>query len=170
MNLDYQSAIPSNFHPASKVWIYQSNRLFSISEAFQLEEAFTNFTSHWKSHGASVKAYANLFFGQFIVLMADETATTVGGCSTDSSVHFIQEIEKKFRVSLLDRQTLGFIIKDKIQLLHLSQLNYAIENNFISKNTLYFNNLVLTKKEFEQNWIIPIEKSWLANKLTSIKV
>jgi hypothetical protein len=40
--------------------------------------------------------------------MADESAITVGGCSTDSSVHLIKEIEKRFSVDLLNRQNSGF--------------------------------------------------------------
>ena len=56
-------------------------------------------------------------------------------------------------------------MKDKIELLPLSQLKYAFENNFIDADTFYFNNVVLTKKELESNWIIPIKDSWLAKKL-----
>jgi hypothetical protein len=35
--------------------------------------------------------------------MADETATGVSGCSTDSSVRLIKEIEKIFGVNMFDR-------------------------------------------------------------------
>ena len=167
MNIDIiQEHIPANFHDASKVWIYQSSRLFFMSEAFQLEEMFEQFIADWKSHGAPVKGYANLFFGQFIVIMADETATTVGGCSTDSSVRMIKEIEQKFNVQMFDRQMLAFVIKEKTQLLPLSQLNYAVENKFIDGDTLYFNNTVLTKKELLENWIIPVKNSWLGKRIS----
>lgn len=167
MDIDIiQEHIPADFNDASKVWIYQSSRLFFMSEAFQLEEMFEQFVANWKSHGAPVKGYANLFFGQFIVIMADETATTVGGCSTDSSVRMIKEIEQKFNVQMFDRQMLAFIIKEKTQLLPLSQLNYAAENKFIDGNTLYFNNTVLTKKELLKQWIIPLKDSWLGKRIT----
>ena len=49
------------------------------------------------------------------MIMADETATGVSGCSTDGSVRLIKEIEKAFNVTLFDRQLLGFIVKDKVQ-------------------------------------------------------
>lgn len=165
MNIDFKEQIPDDFSDTSRVWIYQSSRLFFLSEALQIEEILEKFTNSWKSHGATVKGYANLFFGQFIVLMADETATGVSGCSTDSSVHIIKEIEKQFKVDLFDRQTLAFIIKDKVQLLPLSQLNYAAENNFINADSVYFNNTVTTKKELLQNWLIPVKDSWLAKRV-----
>lgn len=165
MQKDYLSSLPQHFDPLSKVWIYQSSRLFSIGEALELEVMLEDFVLQWKSHGTPVKGYANLFFGQFIVLMADETATGVSGCSTDSSVHLIKNIEKNFQVDLFNRQNLAFIVKDKVQLLPLSQLEYAFENNFISPETLYFNNLVATKSELENNWIIPVHQSWLKKKI-----
>src|SRR5829696_8837071 len=135
MNLDYKYLLDGNFHPDSKVWIYQSNRLFSINESLQIEEILNQFIHNWLSHGQPVKGSAHLFFGQFIILMADETATGVGGCSTDSSVRMIKEIEKIFNVNMFDRTSLAFFVKDKIQLLPMSQLQYAIDNNFINGDT-----------------------------------
>ncbi len=165
MNLDFTEHIPVDFADNSRVWIYQSSRLFFMSEALEMEEMLNNFATNWKSHGAPVKGYANLFFGQFIVLMADESATGVSGCSTDSSVHLIKSIEEKYKVQMFDRQNLAFVVKDKIQLLPLSQLEYAVVNNFINADTLYFNNTVLSKKEMIEKWIVPVKDSWLAKRV-----
>lgn len=164
-NFDINEHIPAGFDDHSKVWIYQSSRLFLMSEAFAIEDILNNFIGSWKSHGAPVKGYANLFFGQFIVLMADETQSTVGGCSTDSSVHVIKAIEQQFKVNMFDRQNLAFVVKEKVQLLPLSQLNYAVENKFIDADTIYFNNTVLTKKELLEKWMIPVKESWLAKRV-----
>jgi hypothetical protein len=150
------------------VWIYQSNRVFTLSEALEVEEELQNFVKKWESHGMPIKGEAHLFFGQFIILIADETNADVSGCSTDSSVRMIKEIEKQFNVTLFDRTSLAFIVKDKIQLLPFSQLQYAVENGFITGETLYFNNLAETKNELENNWIIPAKESWLSKKVSFI--
>ncbi len=165
MNWNYQELLPLDFAPGSRVWIYQSNRLFSLGEALQIEDLLKNFTENWQSHGTPVKGYGNLFFGQFIVLMADENATGVSGCSTDSSVRLIKQIEQLFGVTLFDRQLLAFIVKDKVQLLPLAQLQYSADNGFINTDTLYFNNLAATKEELEKNWMIPVSGSWLAGRI-----
>lgn len=167
MNLEYKHLLPEDFSPASRVWIYQSSRLFSLSEAFDIEDAINQFCEEWRSHGADVKAYGNLFFGQFVVLMADETQAAVSGCSTDSSVRFIKQLGEQFRVDFFNRTSLAFFIKDKIQMLPMSQVTYAIDNGFIDGETLYFNNLVSTKEQLENEWIIPIKDSWLAKKLNT---
>jgi hypothetical protein len=60
------------------------------------------------------------------------------------------------------------LIKEKIQLLPLNQLNYDAENNFVNADTLYFNNTVLTKLELETNWIIPVKDSWLRKKISTV--
>ena len=166
MNLDYKYLLDGNFHPGSRVWIYQSNRLFSMGEALEIEKMLHNFLRQWHSHGTPVKGGAHLFFGQFVILIADESATGVSGCSTDSSVQLIRDIEKRFGVTMFDRTTLAFVVKDKVQLLPLSQLSYAVENGFINGDTLYFNNLVQTREELENNWIIPVKQSWLAKKIS----
>ena len=165
MTTDYQELLPAGFAPDSRVWVYQSSRLFIMSEALHIEDLLNNFVTNWQSHGAPVKGYGNLFFGQFIVLMADERATGVSGCSTDSSVRLIKQIEELFKVNLFDRQTLAFMVKDKIQLLPLAQLQYAIDNSFITPDTIYFNNLVQHKEELESKWLIPVKDSWLAKKI-----
>jgi hypothetical protein len=165
MNVNYQELLPAEFAADSRVWVYQSSRLFHFSEAIHIEDLLKNFIENWNSHGAPVKGYANLFFGQFIVLMADERATGVSGCSTDSSVRLIKQIEELFKVNMFDRTTLAFLVKDKIQMLPMNQLQYAVDNNFITPDTLYFNNLVQNKEELESKWMIPVKESWLAKRI-----
>ena len=165
MNLDYKYLLDGNFHSDSRVWIYQCNRLFTLNEALEIEELLKEFVMEWKSHGVPVKGEAHLFFGQFIVLIADETATGVSGCSTDGSVRLIKDIEQRFDANMFDRTTLAFVIKEKVQLLPLNQLQYAFDNGFLSGDDLYFNNLVQTKEELENKWIVPVKNSWLKSRV-----
>ena len=165
MNLEYKELLPENFSDNSRVWIYQSNRLFSISEALDIESSLADFCEEWRSHGADVCAYGNLFFGQFLVLIYKETKADVSSCTTYSSVRFVKQLGEQYKVDFFNRTTLAFFIKDKIQMLPMNQLQYAFQNEFITADTLYFNNTVQTKKELEENWIIPVKNSWLAKKL-----
>lgn len=163
MNTEYRELLPEGFDENSRVWIYQSNRLFTLGEAFQIEDILKAFVNSWNSHGIPVKGYANLFFGQFIVLIADERGHGVSGCSTDSSVRMIKEIERTFNVTLFDRLLLAFLVKERVQIIPMSQFAYAMQNNFIEPSCLYFNNTVQTLGELKQNWLIPVRNSWLAN-------
>ncbi len=166
MNFHFQDLIPQDFDDKSRVWIYQCNRAFTLSETLEIEDILLNFTRNWNSHGSPVKGFANLFFGQFIIFIADETATGVSGCSTDSSVRIVKNIEQDYQVELFNRQLLAFIINERIQPIPLEVLNYEIDNGMISADTLYYNNTILTKKELLNNWIIPVKNSWLAKRFS----
>jgi hypothetical protein len=164
MNTSHTELLPIDFAGDSRVWIYQAPRLFTMSEALAIEEMLEGFVKDWASHGTPVKGYGNLFYGQFIVLMADESATGVSGCSTDSSVRLIKEIERRFGVAMFDRLNLAFWIKDKVQMVPMAQVPYALQNGFLDADSLYFNNLVQTKDELLRAWIIPMKDSWLKAK------
>ena len=162
---NWKDIIPADFSDSSRVWIYQSNRLFFMSEALEIETMMEEFVEGWLSHGAKVKGYANLLFGQFVVIMADEAQTGVSGCSTDSSVRLIKQIEAQFKLTMFDRMNLAFVIKDKVQMLPLAHLNHALENGFVNANTIYFNNTVLNKKDLLKKWLVPVKDSWLSGRL-----
>lgn len=169
LNLQFAHLLPEDFDPRSRVWIYQCNRLFMLSEALELETMLQEFVGSWQTHGAPVKGYGNLLFGQFIVLMADETQAGVSGCSTDSSVRLIKEVEKRFKVLMFDRQTLAFVLKNKVQMLPMAQLLYSIEQGFVTGDTLYFNNVVGTKEELERNWLVPVRESWIGKRYPALQ-
>jgi len=165
MNLNYKDLLPADFDSGSRVWIYQANKIFGLRDVLLAEDMINQFVASWNSHGDPVKGFGTIFFGQFVILMADESATGVSGCSTDSSVRLIKQLEQSFNLNLFDRQLLAFLVKDKIELLPLSQFDYAVKNGFIGPDTLYFNNTVLTRQELVDNWIIPVKQSWLGKRL-----
>jgi ABC-type uncharacterized transport system ATPase subunit len=162
---DIKHLLPADFSPTSRVWIYQANRPFNERETIEINEQLDQFASQWLSHGARVAGWAKLLFNQVIVVMADESATGVSGCSTDSSVRIMKSLERQYEVNLFDRLLLGFVVNDKIQLLPLAQIGYAFEKGFINEDTLYLNNTVLTKEEMEKHWLIPVKDSWVMKKV-----
>ena len=161
----YFNQIPIDFADDSRVWIYQCNRPFTEIETIEINKLLHDFSSTWKSHGDAVKGFGTILFDQFIILIADENATGVSGCSTDSSVRLIKEIEKKLTVNLFDRLTLAFLINETITTIPLHLFHDAIHKGILNEDTLYFNNTILTKEALENEWIIPIHKSWLAKNL-----
>jgi hypothetical protein len=165
LNLEYKHLLNNTFSPQSKVWVYQAGRLLSLAEALEAEDLLNDFIANWKSHGKKVNAEGYLFFGQFLIILADESDSHIGGCGTDNSVRFVKKVGEQLNIDFFDRTTLAFVVKDKIQMLPYTQLPYAFENGFLNPDDLYFNNLVATKQELEGNWLIPINQSWIGKKL-----
>ncbi len=163
MNTDISKIIPQDFNDNSRVWIYQNPALFNNEQISEIENTLMSFLQTWNAHGAPVKGFAKVMFNKFIIIMADETATQVSGCSTDSFQRKIKEIQSTYNVDLFNRLDLTFIIDEDLVNLNLSNLENSISNQQVNINTPYFNNTVLTKKELMNNWIIPAGKSWLNN-------
>ena len=156
--------IPSHFAPTSRIWIYQSSRPFSSTESVQIQKSIDEFISAWTAHGAAVKGIGLIAFNQFIILVADESHTQVSGCSTDSSVHFIQQVQQAWNTDFFNRRTLAFWMQDEVRLLDMGDLPSAMENQTIHVETLYFNNLVATLQDWINQWIQPVGESWIAKK------
>lgn len=154
--------LPADFANDSRVWIYQSSRRFKEEQQREIDEQLEQFYLQWHSHGTPVKGWAKLLYEQFIVVLADEAATGVSGCSTDSMVRVIKSIERQYDTNLFDRLTLTFLVKDVAQMLPLSQVQYAIDKGYINGETLLFNNTITTKGELMERWLIPLKESWLA--------
>ena len=100
--------------PDSRVWVYQSNRPFNTEEIDWLNQQLWDFVSQWATHSNKVKGYGSIYKNQFIVLVADESVYDVSGCSTDSLMRFIKEIEKALNVNLFDRMSVACEINGEI--------------------------------------------------------
>jgi hypothetical protein len=172
MNTEHQSpqhtghlaALPAGFDPGSRIWIYQGHRPFTALETTESKHLLDSFVHNWQSHGHPVKGYAGIFYSQFILLMADETASGVSGCSTDSSVRLIRQIEQQTDIRLFDRLDLAFYVDGKIELISMGQFPHALKTRRVSGESLFFNNTVKTKDELESNWLTPMKDSWLGEK------
>jgi hypothetical protein len=168
--ISYQSFIPADFAPQSRVWIYQSSRAFTPAETVGINEVLRQFTANWQSHGAPVKGFATVLYDHFILIMADEAETGVSGCSTDSSVRIIRQLEEQYNTNLFNRQLLAFYTNEGITLVPLPQLKTALAEGRITETSLYFNNLADTKATLLSNWLMPLNESWLAARLGSVGV
>ena len=160
----------------SRVWIYQSIREFSKNEITQLKTKAESFISEWTSHGKMMSACIEIFHNRFIVVCVDEKTTSASGCGIDKSVKFIQQLESDLggNTSLLDRMNVAYrmnahlneeVGQGKIISCHISELKNLLTFPEGQKGITVFNNLVNTKEELEQNWEVPLEKSWQYEKL-----
>jgi hypothetical protein len=161
MELEQHVAVPEHLHPQSRVWIFQSSRPFNEQEEKEIDEQLYQFYVQWKSHGKTVTGWAKLVFRYFVVVVADETQTGVGGCSTDAMTRIIKSLERQYSVNFFDRLTLTFLVDDKPQPLPMQQVSYALQQGFIETDSLLFNNLVDTKEKLLREWLVPLNQSWL---------
>lgn len=145
---------------SARVWIYQCNRSFSEQELTEIRSDLDAFIGNWTAHGNELKAGYEIKYKRFIVLALDQSAQNATGCSIDASVHFIQHLEKKYDVLLLDKMNVSYKQGEFIAYKSLLDFKSMAKNKAISKNTIVFNNLVTNKGEYEEHWEVPASESW----------
>jgi hypothetical protein len=145
----------------SKIWIYQADRILNPEEVALTEKKALEFTDQWAAHGSPLQASFKILHQRFLVLAVNETFNQASGCSIDSSVNFIKNLEHLFGVNFFDRTKVAFIHNHEVFIETLANLKNSIREGKINANTLTFNNLVQNKEEFENQWVIPASASWV---------
>tara|TARA_R110002072_G_scaffold302976_1_gene490581 strand:+ start:33446 stop:33895 length:450 start_codon:yes stop_codon:yes gene_type:complete len=140
----------------SKVWIYQSDRELSDSEASYLYKELTDFVKKWAAHGTQLFGDVMIVSNRFVILVVDETNTGVSGCSIDTSVQKIKELGANLDVDFFNRMNLYIENNGTFKLVHISELKEYT-------NWTVFNPMVSTLKELRNNWKIPVTQSNFLN-------
>ncbi len=144
----------------ARVWVYQSNRIFTQEEKEFIKNALKHFLANWDTHGEKMKAAADVFYDRFIVFFADENVTAASGCAIDRKVALIKSLEDKFGLDFFDRTLVLFKDGDEIVQKKMNDFWAMRKANIVTDDTLVFNNLINTKAEFESKWIVPFKDSW----------
>lgn len=144
----------------SKIWIYQSNRKFSDDEMTEIEMALQVFLQNWAAHGTSLESSYQLKYNRFIILAVNQEIQNATGCSIDASVAFIQSLEKKYNVDLLDKMNVTFKLGEHIAHKPLIDFKKMVKDKAVTENTIVFNNLINTIEEFNESWEVPALDSW----------
>jgi len=155
--------------PEAKVWIYQADRELAPEEHERIREMGERFAADWSAHGASLKARFAIFYDRFLVFFVDEQEQAATGCSIDRSVHFIKGLESNFNLELMDRKLVAYKDCERTSTIPFDQLEEALEKGHLSRDSIVFNNLVRTKKEFDEAWEVPLRESWHARMLNSVR-
>ena len=150
------SELPDN----ARIWIYQSNRNFTDAELSEIETDLSEFLREWTAHGADLRAGYELRYKRFIVIGLDQRMAGASGCSIDASVHFVQQLEQRYGVELLDRMNVSFKQGEYITYKPLKDFKRRAKDRAGNSHTIVFNNLVATKGEYLEHWEVPAAESW----------
>lgn len=157
----------NNLPDHSRIWIYQSSRPFSEDEVREISALTKDFLESWTAHNASLKAGFEIRYNHFLILMIDEKVAGASGCSIDKSVHFIQSLGKKFEVSFFDRMKFAYKTNGRVEAASRDVLEKLFAEHALNDDSIFFNNLVETKKELDSGWEISFKNSWHKNLIST---
>ncbi len=144
----------------SRIWIYQSNRKLSDEEVEEISTQTQSFLEDWSAHGQGLEASFLIKYNRFIIIAVNQDLQSATGCSIDASVKFIQELEQKYNIDLLDKMNVTYKQGEFIAHKPLIDFKKMAKQKAVSPNTIVFNNLVNTIQEWQDFWEVPASDSW----------
>ena len=98
----------------SRVWIFQSIQMIDNTTIEKIKSKLKLFLDNWKSHQMNFKSSFDIRNNTFIIIAAAES-DLVSGCSIDSLIKFIKELECLFDLQLMDKLHVKYTLNDEIQ-------------------------------------------------------
>lgn len=145
----------------AKVWVYQSSLELTDSDLKQIKEVGDFFLGQWQSHNLPVNGSIDVYDSRFIIISAFSDEDAMCGKAQDSQMRLIKELEEVVESKLTDRMLVFYQEKDELKSFHFSELGSLLSDNKITSETIVFNSLVATKKEFENYWKQALKNTWL---------
>jgi hypothetical protein len=149
----------------ARVWIYQADRKLTPNEVNAVSATMKDFCGQWAAHGQPLMTSFKMEHSQFLVVSVDEGIVNASGCSIDGSVRVLKGLQAELNVNFLDSSWVAFLLDGEIQLFSRLALKGLFAQGKVNASTITFNNLVATKADFERQWKIAVEKSWMAKYL-----
>ena len=143
----------------SRIWIYQSSKELTDDETKNISLELNEFINSWESHGKPVLSGYQIKYNRFIIIAAD-SSIDVSGCSIDSSVNFIQKLETKYKIELLDKMNVAYRSDSVIKVVSIKEFKSLVKDKSITESTIVFNNLVSNISEYDKYWEVNIKDSW----------
>lgn len=150
----------ANMSPQSKIWIYGLPRELSQSETDFCSQKLHIFIDQWQNHGTALAASFEILENRFIILAADASIASVGGCSIDKSVHLMQEIGQALQINFLER-VVFYVFENTIKTAKLTEIKNLVATQIIKANTLIYNTNCVDMADFNANFKIEAQKTWL---------
>lgn len=155
--------LPFEEMPAgARIWIYQSDRKLTPEEERLVSEKLQPFCEQWNTHGSRMPTSFDIKYSKFIILSVDESQLGASGCSIDSSVKTLRNIEEELGINLLNQGKVSFMEGEEVTTATLPEIKNYISSGKLEQETYIFNPIVEKKKDLEEKWLITAKESWLS--------
>lgn len=150
----------SDFSETARVWLYLADKRMTKDEAMELADSAEEFADNWQSHRKGVKATSLFIEDQVLVFLVEDSDTSIGGCSIDSSVNFVKELGSKYNVDFFNRMLCAYIGEEGLKVIPTNQINDSVDNGDLENETLVLNTIIKSRIELENDLFISLESSW----------
>jgi hypothetical protein len=160
----------NTLHENSRLWIYQTSRALNEQEELTIAETLKAFCDQWAAHGSGLKTSFRIDHHRFILLAVDEQVAGASGCSIDSSVRVLKELEQKLNLDFFDRSEIAFWNGNEVVTHPLTQLKNLFADGRLNHDSETFNTLAATLGDWNENPRMSVANSWLKRYLPKVSV
>lgn len=146
----------------ARLWVFAADRALDEDEQAALLAHVDAFVAGWAAHGAPVVGGRELRHERFLLVAADERATGVSGCSTDTLFRTLGDVERALGVSLRDaglvfwRDGTGQVRADP-----RAAFRSRAQAGEVGADTVVFDNTSPTVGDVRAGrWEVPMRDSW----------
>lgn len=146
----------------SRVWIYQADHKLSENDEQVVRDRIQRFCEGWNTHGNLMPTSFELIDSQILILAVDESRLGASGCSIDSSVRTLRELENALNINLTDQGKISLKkASGEMKVISALGVKSKVTSGEIDLETEVINPLIRTKSELQNLWQ-PVRNSWLS--------
>lgn len=148
----------------ARLWVFGAARPLDDAEGAALLEHADRFLAGWAAHGAPVVGGRDLRHRRFLLVAADERATGVSGCSTDTLFRSLAEVERELGTTLRDGGLVFWRGSDgEVRSAPRPAFRERVRAGEVDGGTSVFDNTVATVGDVRAGrWEVPMRASWHA--------
>jgi hypothetical protein len=145
----------------SRVWVYQADQKFSESDEKVLRDRMKSFCEGWNTHGNLMPTSFHIVENQILILAVDESNLGASGCSIDSSVRTLRELENSLNINLTDQGKISLKRSTgEMKVISALGVKSKVTSGEIDLQTEVINPTIRVKADLQNLWQ-PVRNSWL---------
>ncbi|MBC6366426.1 hypothetical protein [Algoriphagus sp. AK58] len=145
----------------SRVWVYQSERKLTEKEIELVRKRLERFCEGWNTHGNGMPTSFDILNEQILVLAVDESGLGASGCSIDSSVKALRELESLLGVNLTDQGKISVRNSEgDLKVFPALGLRSKVQTGELNQEQEVINPMIRIKADLQNLWQ-PVRNSWL---------
>jgi hypothetical protein len=145
----------------ARCWIFGSSSPLSAEDP-RLRGRLERFFSQWQSHGETVAGRWRVVDDRFLVVQRDPEGAEVSGCSIDSMIGQVKELERELGARLLDSSRIFFRAGDgKVESATRPEFKALVAAGKIGPDTEVFDTTVTRLSDLAPGiFSKPLRDSW----------
>ena len=144
-----------------RLWVFGVADEMSADEREHFLTRVDAFLDEWAAHGSPLRCARDFRHDRFLLVAVDEASVPPSGCSIDSMVRLLKELESDLGTRLVDNTPVWFQDEEGVHRVSRPEFGRLAEEGVVDPETTVFDNTVTRVGQLEAGeWERPASESW----------